>query len=98
MSQVTIPQLQQMKCNDRKIVGVVAWDTHIAQIADRVGVEILSVGDSVGINLWGHLDPFEVTMDQMVIVASAVRAGTKRALVSCDLLKEVLKEEVVHLF
>ena len=45
MSQVTIPQLQQMKCNDRKIVGVVAWDTHIARIADRVGVEILSVGD-----------------------------------------------------
>lgn len=85
MSQVTIPQLQQMKCNDRKIVGVVAWDTHIARIADRVGVEILSVGDSVGINLWGHLDPFEVTMDQMVIVASAVRAGTKHALVSCDL-------------
>ena len=75
-SQVTIPQLQQMKRNDHKIVGVVAWDVHIARIADRIGVEILSVGDSVGINLWGHLDPFSVTMDQMVTVASAVRAGT----------------------
>lgn len=84
-SQVTIPQLQQMKRNGHKIVGVVAWDVHIARIADRVGVEILSVGDSVGVNLWGHSDPFAVTMDQMVTVASAVRSGTNRALVSCDL-------------
>ena len=82
---VTIPQLQQMKRDGRKIVGVVAWDCHIARIADRAGVEILSVGDSVGVNLWGHSNPFAVTMDQMLTVAQAVRAGTTRALLSCDL-------------
>jgi 3-methyl-2-oxobutanoate hydroxymethyltransferase len=47
-------------------------------------VEIVSVGDSVGTNLWGRPDPTEVTMDEMVIVCKAVRRGVKRALVSCD--------------
>jgi 3-methyl-2-oxobutanoate hydroxymethyltransferase len=42
------------------------------------------VGDTVGINLWGHPNPLEVTMDEMVIVSKAVRRGVKRALVSCD--------------
>jgi 3-methyl-2-oxobutanoate hydroxymethyltransferase len=81
---VTLPVLQQMKRDGRKIVGVVAWDTPIAQIVDRAGVDLVSVGDTVGINLWGHANPLEVTMDEMVIVCKAVRRGVKRALLSCD--------------
>src|SRR5215510_11210469 len=83
-SVVTIPTLQQMKRDGRKIVGVVAWDYQIAQIADRAGVEIISVGDTVGVNLWGHASPLEVTMDEMIVVCKAVRRGVKRAVVSCD--------------
>jgi 3-methyl-2-oxobutanoate hydroxymethyltransferase len=83
-AKVTIPALAQMKRDGRKIVGVVAWDYQIARIADRAGVDIISVGDTVGINLWGHATPLEVTMDEMVIVCRAVRRGTQRALVSCD--------------
>jgi 3-methyl-2-oxobutanoate hydroxymethyltransferase len=82
---VTVPSLQQMKRDGRKIVGVVAWDYQIARIADRAGAEIVSVGDSVGVNLWGHQNPLEVTMEQMLIVGQAVRRGVKRALVSIDL-------------
>jgi 3-methyl-2-oxobutanoate hydroxymethyltransferase len=81
---VTIPQLYQMKKNGKEIVGVVAWDYQMARIVDRAGVEIISVGDTVGFNLWGQANPLEVTMDQMVTVAQAVRRGTERALVSCD--------------
>jgi 3-methyl-2-oxobutanoate hydroxymethyltransferase len=73
-----------MKVEGRKIVGVVAWDYQIAQIVDRAGVDIVSVGDTVGINLWGQPNPLEVTMDQMVVVCQAVRRGVSRALVSCD--------------
>ncbi|MGE5095511.1 MAG: 3-methyl-2-oxobutanoate hydroxymethyltransferase [Betaproteobacteria bacterium] len=73
-----------MKRDGRKIVGVVAWDYPMAQIADRAGVDIVSVGDSVGVNLWGHSNPLEVTMDEMLIVCKAVRRAVKRALVSCD--------------
>jgi 3-methyl-2-oxobutanoate hydroxymethyltransferase len=83
-SAVTIPLLHQMKREGKKIVGVVAWDYQIAKIIDRAGVDIVSVGDTVGINLWGHTTPLEVTMDEMVVVCKAVRRGTKRALVSCD--------------
>jgi 3-methyl-2-oxobutanoate hydroxymethyltransferase len=83
-SPVTVPQLQKMKREGRKIVGVVAWDFQIARIADRAGVDLVSVGDSVGINLWGRADPLEMSLDEMVVVCKAVRRGTTRALVSCD--------------
>ena len=83
-STVTIPALQQMKRDARKIVGVVAWDYQIAQIADRAGVDIVSVGDSVGMNLWGQPTETEVTMEELLVVCKAVRRGVKRALVSCD--------------
>ncbi len=82
---LTISALQKMKRDGRKIVGVVAWDYQIAQIADRAGVDLISVGDSVGVNLWGHATDAEVTVDEMLICCKAVRRGAKRALVSCDI-------------
>jgi 3-methyl-2-oxobutanoate hydroxymethyltransferase len=72
---VTMAALQQMKRDGKKIAGVVAWDTPMAKIADRAGVDLISVGDSVGVNLWGHDDPLQVTMDEMLIVCKAVRRG-----------------------
>jgi 3-methyl-2-oxobutanoate hydroxymethyltransferase len=83
-SKVTIPALAQMKREGRKSIGVVAWDYQIARIADRAGVDIVSVGDSVGVNLWGHSNLLEVTLDEMLLVCKAVRRGVTRALVSCD--------------
>jgi 3-methyl-2-oxobutanoate hydroxymethyltransferase len=82
--QMTIPALQQMKREGKKSVGVVAWDYQIARIADRAGVDFVSVGDSVGVNLWGHANPLEVTLDEMLVCCKAVRRGVARALVSCD--------------
>src|SRR5438445_13300709 len=84
-AKVTIPALQKMKREGRKIVGVVAWDYQIAQIADRAGVDLISVGDSVGMNLWGHATDVEVTVDEMLICCKAVHRGVTRALVSCDI-------------
>ncbi|MEW2521357.1 3-methyl-2-oxobutanoate hydroxymethyltransferase [Actinacidiphila alni] len=85
MSEKITPRtLQRMKDEGRKIVGVVAWDYQIARVADRAGVDIVSVGDTVGVNLWGHANPFEVTMEQMLVVTQAVRRGVSRALVSAD--------------
>src|SRR3954464_6080894 len=83
-SNMSIPALAQMKREGRRCVGVVAWDYQIARIADRAGVDIVSVGDSVGVNLWGHSNPLEVTMEEMLVVCKAVRRGVTRALVSCD--------------
>ena len=83
-NRVSIPALHAMKRAGQKIVGLVAWDAQMAIIADRVGVEIVSVGDTVGTNLWGRDNPLDVSLDEMVIVARAVRRGVSRALVSAD--------------
>jgi 3-methyl-2-oxobutanoate hydroxymethyltransferase len=91
---VTVTALQQMKADGRKIVGVVAWDYQMAQIVDRAGVDLVSVGDTVGVNLWGHAHPLEVTLDEMVIVCKAVRRGVKRALLSCDFPYGPLQEGI----
>jgi 3-methyl-2-oxobutanoate hydroxymethyltransferase len=91
---VTLADLQQLKTAGRKIVGVVAWDYQMAQIVDRAGVDLVSVGDTVGVNLWGHSHPLEVTLDEMVIVCKAVRRGVKRALLSCDFPYGPLQEGV----
>ncbi|WP_255950673.1 3-methyl-2-oxobutanoate hydroxymethyltransferase [Streptomyces odontomachi] len=81
---ITIRSLGRMKDQGRKIVGVVAWDYQMARIVDRAGVDLVSVGDTVGVNLWGHANPFEITLEEMLIVARAVRRGVQRALVSVD--------------
>ena len=81
---VTIAALQQMKRDRRKIVAAVVYDYPMASIVDRAGVDLVSVGDSVGVNMWGHASESDVTLDQMLLVCAAVRRGVTRALVSCD--------------
>ena len=82
---VTAIALRRMKREGRKIVGVVAWDFQIATIADRAGVDLISVGDSVGVNLWGRATDAEVTLEEMLVCCQAVHRGAKHALVSCDI-------------
>ena len=82
---MTIGELQQMKRDGRKIVAVVVYDYQAAQIVDRAGVDLVSVGDSVGKNLWGQESELDVTLDQMLLACKAVRRGVRRALLSCDL-------------
>jgi 3-methyl-2-oxobutanoate hydroxymethyltransferase len=84
MDKVTVASLQQMKREGRKIVGIVLYDFPTAQIADRAGVDLVSVGDSVGANLWGQSTETEVTAEELLLACKAVRRGTRRALVSCD--------------
>ncbi len=81
-----------MKHDGRKIVGVVLYDYQMAQIADRAGVDIVSVGDSIGVNMWGHASESDLTLDQMALACQAVRRGVTRALVSCDIPLGSLRE------
>ena len=77
--------LRAMKRDGRKIVGVVAWDTPTARAADRAWVDIVSIGDSVAVSLWGRESEGDVTLDEMLVFCTAVSRGVERALVSCDL-------------
>jgi 3-methyl-2-oxobutanoate hydroxymethyltransferase len=80
---MSLAGLRELKRAGKKIVAVVCWDTPTAQIADRAGVDLVSVGDSVGVNLWGQKEG-EITVDELLVVARAVRRGVKRALLSVD--------------
>lgn len=89
---ITIPKLQQMKRDGRKSIGVVAWDYPTTKFADRAGVDFVSVGDSVGANLWGHANPLEVSLDEILVCCKAVRRATERMVVSCDMPYGPLQE------
>jgi 3-methyl-2-oxobutanoate hydroxymethyltransferase len=90
----TIAALQRMKREGRKIVGVVVYDYPTAQIAERAGVDLVSVGDSVGANLWGQATEGEVTLEELLIACKAVRRGAKRALVSCDVAQGPVEQGI----
>jgi 3-methyl-2-oxobutanoate hydroxymethyltransferase len=95
-TKVTIPELEEMKRSGKKIVGCVVWDYQMARIVDRVGIEIMSVGDTIGHNLWGQPNPLEITLQEMLPVVKAVRRGTERALLSCDFPYGSLQQGVDH--
>ena len=85
MGKLTVADIQQMKRDGQKIVAAICYDYQMAQILDRAGVDILTVGDSVGRAMWGQATHHEVTVDQMILVCLAVTRGANRALVSCDM-------------
>jgi 3-methyl-2-oxobutanoate hydroxymethyltransferase len=92
MDSVTIPALQQMKRDGKKSIGVVAWDYQTTAIAERAGLDFVSVGDSVGVNLWGHDNPLQVTLEEILVCCKAVRRAAERMLVSCDMPYGPLQE------
>lgn len=77
--------LRAAKRAGRKLVGVVAWDAPTARLLEEAGVDLVSVGDSVGVNLWGRAAEGDVSVDELELLTRAVAAGVERALVSCDL-------------
>lgn len=82
---VTTRKLIEWKQKGRKIVTLTAWDWTIAQLLDRAGVDIILVGDSLGMVALGYENTLPVTLEAMLHHTAAVVRGTKRALVVCDL-------------
>lgn len=82
---VTVAELQRMKRDGRKIAVVTAYDTPSAALADRAGLPVVLVGDSVGQVMLGLDSTLPVTLDDMVRHAAAVVRGRTRALVVADL-------------
>jgi 3-methyl-2-oxobutanoate hydroxymethyltransferase len=87
---VTVPDLQQRKSEDRnslsaKITCLTAYDYPTARLLDEAGVDVLLVGDSLGMVVLGHESTLPVTIEDMLRHTAAVRRGTKRALVVADM-------------
>jgi 3-methyl-2-oxobutanoate hydroxymethyltransferase len=82
---VTIPSLQAKKERREKIVALTAYDFPVAKIVDEAGVDLILVGDSLGMVVLGYPNTIPVTMDDMIHHTKAVTRGVRRALVIGDM-------------
>lgn len=82
---ITVPTILKMKQDKKKIVALTAYDYSFAKIIDKAGVDIILVGDSLGMVSLGYENTLPVTMDDMLRHTKAVRAGVRRALLVADM-------------
>ncbi|MDR0852778.1 MAG: 3-methyl-2-oxobutanoate hydroxymethyltransferase [Clostridiales Family XIII bacterium] len=81
----TVVSLKQQKVNAEKITMLTAYDYSTAKLMDEAGIEILLVGDSLGMVMLGYDDTLSVTMEDMIHHSVAVSRGAKDALVLTDM-------------
>src|SRR5439155_1143729 len=82
---VTVPDILRMKPAGERITMVTAYDCPFARLLDEAGVDILLVGDSLGMVVQGQDTTLPVTLDEMVYHTRMVARGRQRALVLGDL-------------
>jgi 3-methyl-2-oxobutanoate hydroxymethyltransferase len=87
---ITVPGLLQRKSSaalsqSQKITCLTAYDYPTARLFDEAGVDVLLVGDSLGMVVLGYDSTLPVTIDEMLHHTRAVRRGTRRALVVVDM-------------
>ena len=83
--QVTLPDFARWKRERRKIAVLTAYDYTMARLLDDAGVDVLLVGDTLGMVVQGRETTLHVTMDQMVYHVEMVARASKRAFVVADL-------------
>jgi 3-methyl-2-oxobutanoate hydroxymethyltransferase len=77
---LSIPDLKDRKTRKEKTTLVAVGDFLMAQWAERGGVDIVGVGDSLGMTLYGHSTTLPMTVDQMIEHVKAVRRGAPNTL------------------
>ncbi|HIP81746.1 MAG TPA: 3-methyl-2-oxobutanoate hydroxymethyltransferase [Leucothrix mucor] len=82
---VTVKTIRNMKAKGEKIVSLTAYDASFARVIDEQGVDVILVGDSLGMVIQGHDSTVHVTVDDIVYHTKAVAPQCKRALVMADL-------------
>lgn len=82
---VTVPALQAMKAEGRKIVMLTAYDASFAAQLEQAGIDVALVGDSLGMVVQGHPSTLPVRIDDMVYHVQAVARGLRATLLLADL-------------
>ncbi len=82
---ITLPRLREMKGAGEPIVMVTAYDHPSAQVAEEAGVDMVLVGDSAAMTVLGHDSTVPVGMDEMLMLAAAVRRGLRTPFLVGDL-------------
>lgn len=85
MSRVTTSTLRSMKDRGEKITVLTAYDYTMARLLDQTGVEILLVGDSLGMVMLGYDSTIPVTLADILHHTRAVARGTQKAMVLADM-------------
>ncbi|HWV11154.1 MAG TPA: 3-methyl-2-oxobutanoate hydroxymethyltransferase [Pseudomonas sp.] len=85
MPDVTLTTLQSLKQGGEKIAMLTAYDATFAQAASQAGVEVLLVGDSLGMVLQGHDSTLPVSTSEMAYHVASVKRGNQGALIIADL-------------
>ncbi|HEY4000062.1 MAG TPA: 3-methyl-2-oxobutanoate hydroxymethyltransferase [Candidatus Xenobia bacterium] len=85
MPRITVLDLQKFKTQRHRFSMLTAYDHWTARLLEQAGIEVLLVGDSLGMVMHGHESTLPVTMDMMVAHAQAVARGTEHALVVADM-------------
>jgi 3-methyl-2-oxobutanoate hydroxymethyltransferase len=80
-----LPELAEMKHRGQKIVMVTAYDAPGGRLADAAGVDVILVGDSAAMVVLGHDSTVPATMEELLVLTSAVVRGAKRPLVVGDM-------------
>lgn len=82
---ITVPELRRMKQEARPIVALTAYDASFAAALDAEGVDLVLVGDSLGMVVQGHPNTLPVTVDDIVYHCTAVARGLRGALLVADM-------------
>ena len=82
---VTVPDLVAMKRDQKRITMMTAYDAAFARLVDQAGIDVILVGDSLGMVVLGYPTTVPVTMDDMVRHAAAVSRGATRPLLVGDM-------------
>ena len=82
---ITVPGLLEKKSRGEKIVMLTAYDLPMARLLDEAGVDIILVGDSLGMVLLGYSSTVPVTMEEMLHHTKAVRRGVSKGLLVGDM-------------
>jgi 3-methyl-2-oxobutanoate hydroxymethyltransferase len=82
---VTLTKLMEMRALGEPIVMVTAYDHPSAVVAEEAGVDVVLVGDSAANNVLGYPDTVPVTVEELLVLAAAVRRGLRTPLLVGDL-------------
>src|SRR5690349_21233454 len=82
---VRVPDLRAMKERGEKVTVLTAYDATMGRLLDRAGIDVVLVGDSLGMVVLGYDTTLPVTLEMMIYHSQAVSRGVKRALIVADM-------------
>ena len=85
MPRKSVLDLQRMKAGSQRIAMITAYDATTARLVDKAGVDIVLVGDSLGMVVQGREDTLGVTMDDMIYHGRCVARGLQSAHLTIDM-------------